>query len=286
MAQVEWLNDKENSKQAKISSKFKTETIQGPSGNEISFSIERGGIVKTMKLKGMEVLYLDEETFEAEDQNVRGGIPILFPNAGPLRGEHNPYPELKQHGFARTASDWQTEQMPVNQFSEKLISDEETRKMFPYDFELRMKGGLNEDGSITLAQEVTNLEKEKVLPIAMGLHPYFKVPNAEKQNLKFDFPGGEIVEKDFENWGSGGTTVIDNPKIKNPEAVLKIKLPGLGVLVMDVSIEYKKIWIWSLPGQDFVCIEPMMRIEGGLIDNPQMVDPGKTFSAKVDFWLE
>ena len=94
------------------------------------------------------------------------------------------------------------------------------------------------------------------------------------------------MEKDFENWGSGGTTVIDNPKIKDPEAVLRIKLPGLGTLVMDVSAEYEKLWIWSLPGKDFVCVEPMMRIEGGLIDNPQMVDPGKTFSAKVDFWLE
>ena len=124
------------------------------------------------------------------------------------------------------------------------------------------------------------------MPISMGLHPYFKVPDENKKDIKFNFAGGEIIEKDFANWSQGGTTSIDNPKLKDPNAVLKIDIPGLGTLIMDVSMEYQKIWIWSVPGEDFICIEPVMRNEGGLIDNPEMIKPGETLSGKVTLRLE
>jgi galactose mutarotase-like enzyme len=285
----EWpkeTKDPKKSEQGKEVPKFKVETIQGPKNNEVSFSPERGGIIKSMKLNGIEVLYMDEKTFVDENKNVRGGIPILFPNAGPLVGENNPYPNLKQHGFARTSPNWNIEKTEGGKFSEKLLSDEETKKVFPYDLETSMKGELNEDGSITLVQEVINLEKDKGIPDSMGLHPYFKVPKEKKGDIKFDFFGGEIIEKDFNNWSQGGTTSIDNPKLNDPNAVLRVEIPELGTLVMDVSVEYQKIWIWSLPGQDFVCIEPVMRDEGGLVDEPEIVKPGEALSGKVTFRLE
>ena len=239
-----------------------------------------------MKLKGVEILYVDEASFADVNKNVRGGIPILFPNAGPLEGENNPYPNLKQHGFGRTSSEWVVEEAKDGEFSEKLSSDAETKKVFPFDLETRMRGRLEDDGSITLMQEVTNLEADKEMPVSMGLHPYFKVPNSEKKNIKFNFPGGELVEEEFEKWSQGGTTCIDNPKMTDADAVLRVEIPGLGTLVMDVSEEYKKIWIWSLPGQDFICVEPVMRNSGGLIDDPEMVKPSETLSGKVNFRLE
>lgn len=260
-------------------------TSAGQNKSEVSFSPERGGIIKSIKLAGKEVLYLDEETFFDETKNVRGGIPILFPNAGMLESENNPYPDLKQHGFARI-SKWTSEDATKGRFSEKLASNAKTKKVFPFDLELRMKSELNSDGSVTLLQEVTNLEKDKEMPIAMGLHPYFKVPSERKKDIKFDFTGGEEIEKDFANWSQGGTTRIDNPKVNELGAVLKIELPELGILTIDASVEYQKIWVWSLPEKDFICIEPIVREEGGLLSDPQMVGPGETFSGKVTFRLE
>lgn len=70
--------------------------------NGESFAIivpERGGIVTEFKVGDKRILYLDEETLEDLEKNVRGGIPILFPQAGSL-SETSKYP-LKQHGFAR-----------------------------------------------------------------------------------------------------------------------------------------------------------------------------------------
>lgn len=282
-----WPKDPKELPQKEKTSRFKIETIQGPKGNEISFSPERGGIITAMKLNGVEVFYMDEETFNDESKNVKGGIPQLIPNSGPLRGEKNPYPDLKQHGFARL-SPWRIEHMAEGEFSEVFSSNEETKKIFPYDFEARMKCTLNDDGSITLAQEVKNLGKT-AMPLSMGLHPYFKIPHEKKKDIKLDFPEGEKIESkdEFEKWSQDkGTTSVANPKLKDPNAVLRIEIPGLGTLVMDVSAEYQRILVWSLPDKNFVCIEPVMRDDGGLIDDPEMVEPGETFSGKVTFRLE
>ena len=283
MTKNEWpsITEKSEENKEKEMSQFKIEPVQGPKNNEISFSPERGGIVTSIRLNGTEILYMNEKTFADANKNVKGGIPNLFPNSGPLpEGENNPYPNLKQHGFARTSA-WKTEYMEERKFSEVFLSNEETKKAFPYNFETRMKSELNDDGSIALIQEAKNLEKDRKMPISMGLHPYFKVPDEKKKDIKFNFAGGEKLEKDFSYWSQGGTVRIDNPKLKDPNAVLRIEIPELGTLVMAVSEEYQKILIWSLPGQDFVCIEPVMRNDGGLINNPEMIKPEKIYLAKL-----
>ncbi len=264
---------------------YKMETISGPNGNEVAFSPERGGIITSLKLHGVEALYLDTKTFVDPKVNVRGGVPILFPNAGPLEGERSPYPALKQHGFARTSA-WTAERVEGAGWSERLVSDDETKQVFPYDLELRMKGELRDDGSVVLVQEVTNRETDREMPVAMGLHPYFWVSNDKKKDIKFAFPGGKYIEDNVEKWANGEMVSTENPKVNDPDAVLRIEIPGLGTLVMDVSAEYQKIWVWSLPDKDFICIEPVMRNIGGLISDPEMVKPGETLSGRVSLQLE
>jgi galactose mutarotase-like enzyme len=145
--------------------------------------------------------------------------------------------------------------------------------MYPYDFALSIEGQLDTDGSFMISQIVENKEADKPLPIAMGLHPYFKVPDEEKKNIRFDFKGGDYIEKNIDVWANGGTISIDNPKVGDPSATMEIIIPELGVLILDISIEYKKVWIWSQPGQDFICIEPVMRDVGGLADDPVFIKP-------------
>jgi D-hexose-6-phosphate mutarotase len=66
---------------------LKIETVKTPEGNEVSFCPERGGIITSIKFDGNEVLYMDDETFNNKEVNVKGGVPILFPNAGPIPDE-------------------------------------------------------------------------------------------------------------------------------------------------------------------------------------------------------
>ncbi|MDE2030957.1 MAG: hypothetical protein KGI58_01710 [Patescibacteria group bacterium] len=253
-------------------------------GNQASFCPMRGGIITSIKLKGKEILYLDEDTFKNSEVNVRGGIPILFPNAGPLENSTE-FPNLKQHGFARNSDKWQSE-LNNNYFKEVLISDDDTLKLYPYNFQLSIEGILEKNGSFTLIQKVLNKEINKDIPVSMGLHPYFKVSNDHKKNIKFNFEGGEYIEDNIDMWSNGKFISIDNPSVLNSTSIMEISIPSLGMLEIKASPEYKKIWIWSLPDKDFICIEPVMRDNGGLVDNPEMIKPNEILSAQININLK
>ena len=267
------------------SSAPKIETIRTPGGHEISFSPERGGIITSLKIGGKELLYMDEATFRDTSVSVKGGIPIMFPNAGPIKSSD--FPGLKQHGYARSSSAWEIGTAEGdNFFSESLKANDDTMRTYPYNVELRIRGEIGKDSSISLRQEVINYESDKEVPVSMGLHPYFRVPSDEKKNIKFDFAGGDMIEAAVDQWANGDFISVDNPKVNDPDAVLRVVLPSVGTLIIDVSKEYKKIWVWSLPDKDFVCVEPVMRKAGGLVDDPEKIAPGDVLSAKINIRLE
>lgn len=259
---------------------LKIKSIEGLNNSNVSYCPERGGIITSIKFGGKEILYLDEGTFRDTKGNVKGGVPILFPNAGPIT-ESSDFPNLEQHGFARK-SEWKNENTEEG-FKETLVTDKETIKMYPYDFKFSVSGRFEKDGSFTMIQEIENKEENKDLPISMGLHPYFKVPNNRKGDIKFNFEGGKFIEGQVETWANGKAVSVDNPKIKDPCAVMEINMPSLGTLTIDASLEYKKIWIWSMPDKDFVCIEPVMRNKNGLVEDPKKIKPKETFLASVNF---
>lgn len=258
---------------------FKIETIKIDKDNEVSFCPLHGGITTSIKIKGKEILYFDKETFDSGESSVRGGVPILFPNAGELI-ENNLYPNLRRHGFARDL-EWYS-LIKADGFIETLSSNQFTKNVYPYNFKLSVLGLFEKDNSFSLIQEVENLEKEKEIPISMGFHPYFKVRDEDKKNIKFKFLGGVEIEEKFDIWANGGTVVVNNPKVKDSSSSIIIFIPSLGELLLDLSIEYEKIWIWSLPGSDFICIEPSMRNENGLIDRPYMVPVGEILKTRFN----
>ena len=263
---------------------LKVETIKTLEGNEFSFCPERGGIITSLKFKGEEILFLDKNTFEDSKVNVKGGIPILFPNAGPIPEEikTDKLKNLKQHGFARDLK-WNSEK-GFNNFKEILKSNEETKKVFPYDFDLSLVAKFNSDNSFSIIQTIKNLEKDKKMPISSGLHPYFRVSSLEKKNIKFNFEGGELAEDEIKKWSAG--KAIKAMSIKNPNKPLEVEIPGIGTLILNISKEYERIWIWSQENKDFICIEPIMRDKGGIILNPEKIKPGEEFKLSFDISLK
>ncbi len=256
------------------------ETIEGPPGSSVSISPERGGIITSLKLGGTELLYMEEDTFQDTSKNVRGGIPILFPNAGPV--EDARYPGLKQHGFARNSAAWQHRSASPDTpsaFSESLAAGEASRAVFPHDFELIMRGRFSSARSFILDQTVLNRDRAD-MPLAMGLHPYFRVPSSERSAIRFDFPGGEELEVRQEEWMNGQAVSIENPG-----SPLRVEVPNGGNLELKVSPEYKRIWVWSMPDKDFVCIEPVMRDAGGLVTDPEILGGHETITGRFEITL-
>ncbi len=249
---------------------LKIETVKTNTGNETSYCLERGGIITSIKFSGKEILSLDNETFNNIENSVRGGIQILFPNAGAIPEElqEGELKNLKRHGFARDKK-WEAKTTD-NGFIETLNSNEETEKIYPYKFKLTIKAEFDTDKSFSITQITENLEKDKEMQISSGLHPYFKVPNDEKKNIKFNFPGGEIIEGQTEKWANDEYISIDNPGVPT-----EIYIPNLGTLVFEISKEYKEIWVWSQAGKDFICIEPVMRSVGSIISDPAKIKPGE-----------
>jgi len=273
---------KENTSPEINSDFLKIETIKFKN-NEVSVCPERGGIIISLKLNGNEILYLDESTFKDTSVSVKGGVPLLFPQAGPITID-SPFSDLKQHGFARNSNEWiftKTE----NGFIETLKSNPETLKKYPYKFEFSVIGKFEKDNSFTLTQEVKN-HGDKEMPISMGIHPYFKIPSNEKGGIDFNFPGGEIVKNETEKWSNDGTTSINNPKLADQSANLEVKIPSLGTLIISPSVEYQKIWVWSMSDKNFICIEPVMRDVNGFVENPEKIQPQNTFSASVNLKLK
>jgi len=262
--------------------------IEGPENNELSVNPERGGIVTSMKLNGKEVLYMDHERFNDSEKSDRGGIPNLFPMSGPPTKE-GPFSELNQHGFARD-SVWKIEYNNENELIETLESNDETQKIYPYEFILKMKSKMGEEGDITLTQEVENTGKNE-MPISMGLHPYFNVPEGEKEKIKFDFEGGDEIEGDFQDWLENSERKGEKDflkRIDNPEEEIKIFIPGTGTINMNISEGYKGIWIWTERDKNFICVEPVMRDNqnGEIVNGPEMIKSGERFSANVKYTLE
>jgi len=252
--------------------------------NEVSVCPERGGIITSIKFGDTEILYLNEDNFNDTKSNVRGGIPILFPNAGPITNADSEFSKLKQHGFARISDKWIFEKTE-NGFIETLTSNEETLEAYPFNFKLSVIGNFEKDGSFTLTQKVKNEDNQEI-PVSFGLHPYFNVPADQKDKIEFNFLGGDIIKNETENWSHDGTTSIDNPKLADQSANLNVNIPLLGELIITPSSEYQKIWVWSMLDKNFICIEPAMRNPNGLVDDPEIIEPDKTFSASVNFKLK
>ena len=277
--------------------------IEGPKSNESLVNPERGGIITSLKLDGKEILYMDEERFNDPDKSDRGGIPILYPMSGPPTKE-GPFSKLNQHGFARDSKFWTVEKNEDNELIEVLKSNKETEEIFPYDFELRMKAEMGEEGDITLTQEVKNMGTNE-MPVSMGLHPYFNIPEGNKNKIKFDFNGGEDIENDFQDWLENSDRKDENDflrRIDNPNYLekkddseegdykneLKISISNTETIVINVSPEYQKIWIWTERDKDFICVEPVMRDnqDGEIVNGPEMVKSDEIYSANMNIRLE
>ena len=116
-----------------------------------------------------------------------GQAPIMFPICGRLVEGKYTYRgktyEMGNHGFARR-SVFAGEQVSEDRVRFVLRDNEETRRMYPFAFELivdyRLTGN-HLDSRIT----VRNVGDE-LLPAALGLHPGFNVPLTGETQTAFD----------------------------------------------------------------------------------------------------
>lgn len=227
---------------------------------------ERGGIIIAYGVNGKEMLYLDSDTFYDEKANIRGGIPILFPICGQLANGSYEFNgksyTMKNHGVARI-SKWAVvnkEDRDQASITIKLESNEETREMYPFDFELIFTYILK-DGKLQILQQYKNNSDVK-MPIYAGFHPYFYAKN---KNINYRTDATKYTDlndnkiKDFNG-------AIDLSKMKESAVFINAKKRSISFRIeelnsnidMQYGEEFKYVVLWSVENKDFVCVEPWM----------------------------
>ncbi|MCZ8516006.1 aldose epimerase [Paenibacillus filicis] len=232
-------------------------------GSSFRLAPERGGILIGFASRGEEHLYLDKKTFLDPKANIRGGNPILFPISGQLAGgeyEWNGvrYP-MANHGIARNRP-WQVVKADDDGICLSLSSDEETRRSFPFDFELRFTYTLNR-GILKIEQSYANRSSAS-MPMYAGSHPYFA---ANRKNLVYEtdadryYDYNDRLEKKYDGNPLDLGSLVESVVFLGAEKREITFSPLEGKRIrLTYGDEFKYVVLWSVAGQDFVCVEPWM----------------------------
>ncbi len=238
-------------------------------------------LVATVALQGAELVSLQkrgdltEYIWTGEPKVWARHAPVLFPVIGKFRDESYTFDgkhyTIPQHGFAR---DSLFEIYDVNDSSVTLVlkSDERTLRLYPLEFELRVRYVL--DGDTLHATYIAINTNETVLPCALGAHPGFLLGNDELEatTLHFSKPENSVCKK-IKN---GLTTDMHftSPVVQQyveltadmflDDAFLLYKPASNEIRLESPSRTFTFSWgdttthlaLWSKPGAPFICIEP------------------------------
>jgi galactose mutarotase-like enzyme len=235
---------------------------------------ERGAIVTKLRFGSDEVLYLDESTLIDRAKNVRGGIPVLFPNAGKLPSDEYEVDgqryALSQHGFARKLA-WKVTEATGHRDSARLVcglgATDETMQVYPWPFAFELAFTLR---SNELALEATlHNFGDAPMPHALGFHPYFRVPDTEKK-----LAGVRTDAKHGIDNTTGKKTYVSKIRYDVPELDLHLldhsahgtlmRRGSLPKLSLTWDAGFTTLVLWTLAGKDFVCVEPWEAPGGAL----------------------
>lgn len=126
------------------------------------------------------VLYVSPKAKMVPGKPLRGGIPICWP----WFNQHPDDPSKPNHGFARTRF-WELVSGSIDgklaTVVFKLLPDEETRKLFPHEFELTATIRLADKLRVKLAMKNTGDDDFKV---SSALHTYLSLGNIENIQLE------------------------------------------------------------------------------------------------------
>lgn len=246
--------------------------------------------------------------------------PILFPIIGKVNNgkyivDTNEY-ELPQHGLART-KEFNMIEKDDNHIIFELLWSEDTLKVYPYKFSLKLSYELLENG-VKVGYNVTNLD-DKDIYFSIGGHPAFMCPLMDGE--KFDDYYFEFNQKETSglmelDGASGYFTGSKKPFFNNENIInlsmdlfkddaivfgdLKSNIISLKSrnhnksLSMDFS-GFPYLAIWTKPtGAPFVCIEPwyghsdFYNFTGEFKDKEgvQKLNIGKSFTASYSLYMD
>ena len=202
--------------------------------------------------------------------------PTLFPIVGTLKNNSYTYNgeefQLLRHGLARNLK-FNLIHTTENQVVFSLQSSEETKKEYPFEFELQLTYTLLDT---TLELKYTVINKDIVeMPFSIGAHPALALPhNFENYSLEFDQQetlNCFTLENDLVSDNSFDI-VLENKKLpltystfENDALIFKtLQSKAITILennkpILKVAFsDFKNLGIWTKVNAPFICIEPWL----------------------------
>ncbi len=165
------------------------------------FTIENQELKVSIEAKGAELQSLYHKDYQLEymwsgDPAFWGKhAPLLFPIVGTLKGNTYYYEgraySLPRHGFARDR-EFTVESQRADSITFLLQSDEQTRAVYPFEFELRV-GYRLVSNKVSTTYQIRNPSSEPMY-FSVGGHPAFRVPlvpDTEYTDYYLEFDGVE-----------------------------------------------------------------------------------------------
>jgi galactose mutarotase-like enzyme len=236
---------------------------------------------------GREHLYLDESTLADPAKNVRGGIPLLFPSPGKL--EDGRYSRggksgaMKQHGFARDLP-WAVTRKDDASATLTLASNEATRDNFAWEFVATLDVSLD-PRLLRLAVRIENTGTVP-MPFGFGIHPYFIV--RDKAHAAIATAATQAYDNVTRTLGPFrgfhlATGETDLHLVDHGSSDCTLTADGARI-TLRTSPEFRRWVVWTLPGKEFVCVEPWTAPGNALNTGQGLIE--LTPGASKSLWIE
>jgi aldose 1-epimerase len=301
-------------------------------GVEVSVLPSFGNRVSEMKVHGKNILYFPV-TDLAELQKTPGlnGVPFLAPWANRLDAESfwangkqytfnmslgNVRGPIPIHGLLQNSNLWEVTEAAAGPQSAHVTSrlqfwkHPELMAQWPFAHEYEMTYRLA-DGMLEVKVTVTNLSAES-MPVALGFHPYYRIPDIPRDEWVANIPARKIVIADSRLVATGEFRPYDLPSPlplrghpldtgfadleRDPEGRAHFSIEAHGMKVETMfGPKYPAAVIFAPPApdgqtRDFICFEPMTGItnavnlhQAGKYPDLQSVAPGAKWTES--FWI-
>lgn len=224
-----------------------------------------------------------EYIWNGDERYWKGRSPLLFPFVGGLRNGkaliYGKEYEMARHGFIRFM-EFEVFEQSENSVTMRFCANEETLKMYPFNFIFDATFVINEDGSLLSRLTVKNTD-EKVMPFTIGQHTGYAVDNEIYNSCVITFEKAETVNCPANVLENGLIdTDIRTPFLKNERSFtlnhslfdndaiicdgVKSRSLTLESTTTDLKFridfpDFENVLFWAIKGETpFVCIEPVI----------------------------
>lgn len=248
-------------------------------------TIKNGYLTVEISEKGAELQSIRDNSgndflWSGDPKYWTGRAPVLFPICGVLKNDKFIYEgkeySLSKHGFAKK-SDFTVESASDSEATFLIVSNDETKKMYPFDFEFRARF-LLEGKSLKITYSAKN-SGGKTMYCSFGAHEAYAAPEGiEEYKVIFDEPetldsyvlDGNLLKHDY-------ITVMKNSrdfqlldKYFEVDALVFKNLKSRGVTLahrdgrpkVHVAFEgFDYFLLWHKHTAPYICIEPWCGVQ-------------------------